>query len=262
MVDSQNKNLYNKKSVICSWILAILAGLMLGVAPFLLGLFRVSFHFTFWQPFIAIVAIVLVYVFSMAFVSNKFKAKKGTKIACICAVAGISALLTLVYTLFVPSFIMGIIPKILLCLIVCAAAGTSVTLINRTKEYTGQLNEIVGFKNFIELVEKDKLEKMLEDDPEFFYHILPYAQVLGVSDKWEEKFKDITVRPPEWATSSNADTLLNFYLMNRIMRVSFVTMKSNISSRPASSGSSGGGHGSFGGFSGGGHGGGGGRFRL
>jgi len=119
----------------------------------------------------------------------------------------------------------------------------------------------VGFKNFIELAEKDRLETMLEEDPQFYYHVLPFAQVLGVSDKWEEKFKEITVQPPQWATCSTTDTLLNFYVMNRIMHVSFASMTANMSSRPSSSGSSGGGHGSFGGFSGGGHGGGGGRFR-
>ncbi len=261
MMSSQNKNLYDSKSVVISWIVAILAGLMLGITPLLLGLLQVSLRFTIWAPFIAIVPLVFLFIFCMGLVSNKYKSKKSTKIAFLVAVIGISALLTLVYTIFVPSFILGTIPKILLCVIVCATVGTSVTIINRTKEYTAQLNEIVGFKNFIELVEKDKLETMLEEDPEFFYHILPYAQVLGVSDKWEEKFKDITVQPPQWATCSTADTLLNFYVMNRIMHISFASMKSNMASRPSSSGSSGGGHGSFGGFSGGGHGGGGGRFR-
>ena len=251
MVSSQNKNLYNGKSVIISWLVAILAGLMLGITPLLLGLLQVSLRFTIWAPFIAIVPLIFVFVFCMGMVSTKYKSKKGTKIGFLCAVLGISALITLVYTIFVPSFILGVIPKILLCVIVCATVGTSVTLINRTKAYTEQLNEIVGFKNFIELVEKEKLETMLEEDPEFFYHILPYAQVLGVSDKWEEKFKDITIQPPQWATCSTADTLLNFYVFNRIMHISFATMKSNMASRPSSSGSSG--FGGFGGGGGGGH---------
>lgn len=261
MVDSQNKNLYDRKSVVLSWVFAILAGLMLGITPLLLGLLQVSLRFVIWAPFIAVVPLLFVYVFCTGLINNKFKSKKSTKIILTGGAIGLSALITLFYTLFVPSFIIGIIPKILLCLVTCVTVGTSVIIINRTKGYTEQLNEIVGFKNFIELVEKDKLEKMLEEDPEFYYHILPYAQVLGVSDKWEEKFRDITVRPPEWATCSTADTLLNFYVFNRIMHVSMSNMNSNMASRPNSSGASGGGHGSFGGFSGGGHGGGGGSFR-
>ena len=46
--------------------------------------------------------------------------------------------------------------------------------------FVKQLNEIIGFKNFIKLAEKNQLEKMLEQDPQYYYHILPYAQVLGV----------------------------------------------------------------------------------
>ena len=260
-VNDRTKELYEKKSVILSYALALLGGLMLGLAPLVLALSQISLHYLIIAPFIAIVPLFFVNVFSMGLVNNKYKSKKGVKIAFICAAIGISALTTLFYTLFVPSFILGIIPKILLCLIACATAGTAVIIITRTKEYTEQLNEIVGFKNFIELVEKDKLEKLLEDDPQFYYHVLPYAQVLGVSDKWEDKFKDITVQPPQWATSSTANTLFNFYIFNSIMRASMSNMTSNFVSRPSSSGVSGGGHGSFGGFSGGGHGGGGGRFR-
>ena len=261
MLNSKTKGLYERKSVILSCIFAIIAGLMLGITPMLLTLFQISVRYFVFAPFIAVVPLLFVYVFSTCLANNKFKTKKSAKILLVCLAAIIGAFLTLFYTVFVPSFIFGIIPKILLCLITCVTVGTSVIIVSRTKEYTQQLNEIVGFKNFIELVEKDKLEKLLEEDPEFYYHILPYAQVLGVSDKWEEKFKDITVRPPEWATCSTTDTLLNFYILNRVMHISMSNMTANMVSRPNSSGMSGGGHGSFGGFSGGGHGGGGGRFR-
>lgn len=260
-VNERTKWLYEKKSVILSYAFALLGGLMLGLAPLLLAVTQISLSYITVAPFIAIVPLFFVYVFSMGLVNNKYKSKKGIKAAFIVAVLGISALTTLFYTLFVPSFILGVVPKILLCLIACATAGSSVIIITRTQSYTEQLNEIVGFRNFIELVEKDKLEKLLEEDPQFYYHVLPYAQVLGVSDKWEDKFRDITVQPPQWATSSTADTLFNFYIFNSIMRASTSSMTSNFASRPSSSGASGGGHGSFGGFSGGGHGGGGGRFR-
>lgn len=247
MVNSRHKNFYDNKTVILSWAIAILSGLILGLAPLLLGLLQISSSLLVLAPFLAIVPLIFVFVFCLGMVSNIFKSKKSAIILACCAI-GLSVLLTLFYTVFVPSFIIGIIPKILLCLIVCATVGTSVTIIKRTKEYTEQLNEIVGFRNFIKLVEKDKLEKMLEEEPEFFYHILPYAQVLGVSDKWEDKFKDLTVQPPQWATCSTTDTLLNFYVLNRMMHVSFSSIKSNMVSRPSSSGSSG-----FGGFGGGGH---------
>ena len=60
------------------------------------------------------------------------------------------------------------------------------------------LGEILGFKEFITVTEEDKIKFMLEDNPELFYDILPYAQVLGVTKEWEDKFKNILLQPPSW----------------------------------------------------------------
>lgn len=61
-----------------------------------------------------------------------------------------------------------------------------------------QLSSFIGFKEFIQIAEKDKLEMMLQEDPEYYYHVLPYAQVLHVSDIWMDKFKDLTLEQPDW----------------------------------------------------------------
>ncbi len=261
MVNGRTKGLYSAASTTISRMLAIIAGLLPGIAPLVIALTQISLTFLIIAPFISIIPLLVVYGSCSGLRGRGLNSKKSAKIIYACITGVICLVLTLAYTIFVPSFIIGILPKILLCLLSCAAVGLSVILISKNKSYVEQLNEIVGFKNFIELAEKDRLETMLEENPQFYYHVLPFAQVLGVSDKWEEKFKEITVEPPQWATCSTTDTLLNFYVMNRIMNVSFASMTTNMASRPSSSGSSGGGHGSFGGFSGGGHGGGGGRFR-
>ncbi|MGN0818240.1 MAG: DUF2207 domain-containing protein, partial [Candidatus Coproplasma sp.] len=69
------------------------------------------------------------------------------------------------------------------------------------------------------------------------------------SDIWEDKFKSLTVAPPQWM-SDPLDTYISFVVINRAIRVSTTHMVANMS-RPSSSGLSGGG-GGFGGFSGGG----------
>lgn len=109
--------------------------------------------------------------------------------------------------------------------------------------------------------EKDRLEALLADNPQLYYNILPYAQVLGVSDIWEHKFDGLTIEPPRWMTNP-IDTYFTFVILNRAIRASSMSMSSYMRSRPSSSGASGGGGGrfgggSFGGFGGGGHGGGG-----
>lgn len=117
------------------------------------------------------------------------------------------------------------------------------------------LGEIVGFRNFMEVAEKERLEALLEEDPEYFYNTLPYAQVLGVTKKWADKFKDISMEQPSYYDTYyplNNYIALNMFVndLNKVESTASYTIDT-------SSGSSGGGFGG-GGFSGGGSGGGGG----
>ena len=91
---------------------------------------------------------------------------------------------------------------------------------------------------------------MVEQDPTYFYDILPFTYVLGVSDKWIKKFETISMQAPSWYDSPNAFDVVYFNsFINRTMASASIVM----SSSPASSSPSTGG-----GFSGGGSGGGGG----
>ena len=136
-----------------------------------------------------------------------------------------------------------------------------VTLMKRRTKYgTEVLGRILGFKTFLKTAEKEKLETLVNQDPEYFYNILPYAYVLGVSDEWIKNFETISLMPPEWYVGNNSyydyHAFSNTY--NYLMRTSANAM----TSRPSSSGSyssfSGGSFSGGGGFSGGGSGGGGG----
>lgn len=129
----------------------------------------------------------------------------------------------------------------------------------RTEYYHKMLNEIVGFRNFLRDAEKDRLELMIKDNPQYYYDILPFANVLGVSDIWMNKFKGLTIPPPTYYYSSRP---YSFIMFNTAFNRSMTNMTTTMVSRPAQSGSSGGGFGGGGGgFSGGGFGGGGGRSR-
>ena len=156
------------------------------------------------------------------------------------------------------SHVMTGLESFLTVLFGCVILLLNSRMLVRTEEHTETLGRILGFKEFILVTKKDRLEEMLEQNPELFYDILPYAQVLGVSDVWEEKFRAITVRPPSWYEGDY--DLFDYWMFRRTMRM----MSLSILARPSSDGSSvggSGGGGSFGGFSGGGGGGGGGGFR-
>ena len=117
------------------------------------------------------------------------------------------------------------------------------------------LEKVLGFREFIKEAEKEKLEMMFESDPAYFYNILPFAVVMGLSDKWSSHFGGLAVEPPSWYRGYQYDHF-NTRLFEKDLSRSFSTISSSMSSSPSSSGSSG--SSSSGGFSGGGSGGGGG----
>lgn len=112
------------------------------------------------------------------------------------------------------------------------------------------LGKIRGFRNFLETAEKDRLEAMVMQDPAYFYNILPYTYVLGVSDKWIKKFETISLQAPSWYDSPTGFNVVTF---GTFMNNTMTSAQKVMSSSPSSGGSS-----SGGGLSGGGSGGGGG----
>lgn len=119
----------------------------------------------------------------------------------------------------------------------------------RTPYGTEMLGRLRGFKNFLETAEKDRLEALVMENPQYFYEILPFTYVLGVSDKWMKKFESITVEPPTWYTGYHY-TAFDYMMFHRFMNSTMSSATSSMTSTPSSGGG--------GGFSGGGSGGGGG----
>ena len=124
------------------------------------------------------------------------------------------------------------------------------------------MQEIMGFKEFIETAEKDRIIALINDNPKYFYDILPYAIVLGVTDVWGNKFNGIVKEPPDWYRNDSsgmfvpslfAISMLNY---NHSMGATAVSTPNNA----ANGGFGGGGICGGGSFGGGGFGGGGGGF--
>lgn len=262
IVNSRTKQMYDKKSNAIAIILAVIAALLLGIAPLACALATISLKFyipSLLIGFFCCIPMVFIFVTFSGTLTLRFK-KKWSNIAAVCATALLAlAFATIFYLIVIPAGIISTIPRVCILISCTAAVACSPIIISRTKEYTEQLNEILGFKKFITLAEKDRLEKMLDSDPQLYYHVLPYAQVLGVSDKWEDKFKNIPIAPPAYATYSAANSLITFHIINSSMRSMSRNFVSHMS--PPSSGGGSGRGGFSGGHGGGGHGGGGSRGR-
>lgn len=130
----------------------------------------------------------------------------------------------------------------------------------RTEKSAMWQGKILGFKNFIKAAELEKLKTLVDDDPEYFFNVMPYAYVMGLSDKWANKFEKIPTSAPEWYSSYDGSLIFNVILFNNMMRAYNHNMAASIGpiiSADTGGGGTGGGFGG-GGFSGGGFGGGGG----
>lgn len=123
------------------------------------------------------------------------------------------------------------------------------------------LSRILGFKEFIRAAEMPMLKAMVDENPSYFYDVLPYAIAFGLSDKWCKQFENISIEAPDWYVCDGV-TDLNFasgFMIAQSLTDSFDSViASSIQSSSVDPSSSDSGGDSGGGYSGGGGGGGGG----
>ncbi len=118
---------------------------------------------------------------------------------------------------------------------------------------------VLGFQEFMNRVDKDRIQRM---PPDTFEKFLPFAMALGVEHHWAQAFEGMIKDPPSWYVSPNGYVgFTPLYFSSAMHGMATDMHQVFVSSPRASSGgsgfSSGGGFGG-GGFSGGGFGGGGG----
>jgi uncharacterized membrane protein len=191
----------------------------------------------------------------------RYKWKREMLVGMKIAQFAVALFFTVIYVFFVGRHVMTEYEKLVVCLFSFSATFLTSSALSRTQKYCDELGEILGFKDFIVVTEEEKIKFMLEENPELYYKVLPYAQVLGVTDEWEKKFAKITLAPPTWCTGTQM-SYFDYVVLHRCMSRAMITAISRPqqSGGGSSIGRSGGG-GSFGGFGGGGFGGGGGGAR-
>jgi hypothetical protein len=153
---------------------------------------------------------------------------------------------------------------VILTIVIMAITTVFFAIIMKRPTMRGRklLDEIRGFKDYLEIAEKDELNlrNPPEKTPELFEAYLPFALALGVDHMWAEKFSAVlssahepggTTYQPAWYNGS-----LNTMRLSAATSQLSSSLNTAITSSVAPPGSSSGGGG--GGFSGGGGGGGGG----
>jgi hypothetical protein len=125
----------------------------------------------------------------------------------------------------------------------------------KTRAGASAYMDILGFQEFMNRAEKDRLERM--GDKNLFSKFLPYAIALDVADNWAKAFEGIYQEPPDWYVTPMGFRTFSPYVFTHSLNSVTSNLSSVMFSAPRSSGGGGGGFGG-GGFSGGGFGGGGG----
>lgn len=134
--------------------------------------------------------------------------------------------------------------------------------VNKRSDYADEmLSKILGYKEFLEKVEMEQLRRLIEEDPEFYYHNLSYAVALNLEEKYSRKFEALSVSSPSWyASSSYVGSYMMWHAFSTGWRRSYAFERSLIAPPPENRFKGGSGsHSGFSGFSGGGFSGGGGR---
>ena len=129
----------------------------------------------------------------------------------------------------------------------------------KTRSGASAYVDILGFQEFMNRAEKDRLERM--EDKSLFSKLLPYAIALNVAENWAKAFEGIFQEPPDWYVSPVGFRTFSPYGFSHSMDAVTTSLSSAIFSAPRGSGvggGEGGGGGGDGGSSGGGFGGGGG----
>jgi len=109
-------------------------------------------------------------------------------------------------------------------------------------------NEILGFKEFLNRAEKDRLEKL--GDKQLFSKFLPYAIALNVTKNWAKAFDGVYQEKPDWYVPYGGIGLFDLYTFSTAVNSMADSVGSAMFSSPSGSGSGSGSSG--GGFGGGG----------
>ena len=157
-------------------------------------------------------------------------------------------------------FILPVVPVLLAVPLVISAFWW---IAAPTKEGRTVLDHIAGFKQYLSITERERLDRMTapQDTPEIFEKYLPYAIALGIENRWATRFRDVLAAAQAqgqqgfaWYSGSSSPWN-NPRSFTEAIGSSLASTISAASTAPGSSSGSGGGGSSGGGGGGGGVGG-------
>ena len=125
----------------------------------------------------------------------------------------------------------------------------------KTDWYVEVLGKIYGYREFLKKTEKDRIERLVSEDPDYFYRNLSYAYSLDITDAYAKQFEGVVKEPPIWFQSRsyrNAAGVFSVMALHFALNEMMKNVDSAMTSQPGGSGKGGGSFSSGGGAGGGG----------
>lgn len=123
-------------------------------------------------------------------------------------------------SLYLLAYIIGIV-------VILVIACIESTLSNRTSYGARMLNKIVSYKGYLTSISDKEIDKEIKNNNMCLYEVLPYTLVLGISDKWVDKFRDKEISKPDWYRVDKF-SIDEFYLdVMNIYSDIFIALKNN-----------------------------------
>lgn len=85
----------------------------------------------------------------------------------------------------------------------------------KTKEGIKEYSNILGFINYIENLDEHTLRQLTNQNPNFYYEMLPYTLIFNNTTSWIDKFQNIELQQPSWYSSYNSFEYEEFTLLLR-----------------------------------------------
>ena len=256
---SKTRRLYTESSE----IMQIVAG-ALSFFPTLIFTVMVTYHATYqwaiplFYGAVEVVPIILLAALLSYMENKKYMHRWYTRILLFVVAAILFAFPSIMAIYTAGSLNVSVGYAIIVIMMNVLVLAETVFMKKRTPYCNEMLGQILGLRNFIIVAEEDRLKMLVEENPYYFYDILPFAYALGLTNVWNEHFKNLTIEPCDWYYTHN---MRDPYYMTSSLESHMHTMERTMTTPPPSESSSGGfsfsggGGGSSGGFSGGGFGG-------
>jgi len=183
------------------YVLLVIASSLFMVSTLPYGLFEGDDWYVFvstWGiPMIMGAKFVITFAAKYSFEGGR-KRLYGVLFSAVCMIIVMNIQLWMMNDLQVPTWMVQCV------FVACYIVTELLSRLNIDTPYRAQLmGKLQGLEEFIRTAEEPRLKSLLEDDPQYFYRIFPYAMVFEISDKWADLFKNIEMEKPDWYKSTS-----------------------------------------------------------